>query len=148
MMGEMWKDKLGLSKDQASKLKTTMKSFWEGQRSLHKQMHENMKKLEAQITLKYKDSDIQATLDDLAANHKAMQDQHEKLIADLKSFLNPTQRGKLLLGMMKHMQGHHEMMHGGHEGFHKGGFGDDHSAGADMKDSLNDEQTESSEEAE
>lgn len=141
MMGEGWQEKLGLSSDQADKLKAAMKAKKEAEKPLQKQLAEDLKKLGAEITLKYKDSDIQATLDDMTTARKAMQAAHENFISSLNSFLTPTQRAKMLLSMMKRMgqggRGHeswgeHE---GHHAGFERGGHGDGHFAGAsDLKD--------------
>lgn len=142
MTADKWKEKLGLSADQAEKLKAAMKAYRDEAQSSRKQLREEMKKLESQITLKYKDSDIQATLDNLKKIHTSMQEQHEKLVSNLNSFLTPTQRGKLLLHMMKHMHGH-EMMWS-HEGHGHG----DHGGPSNMKASPKDEGPKSEEEAE
>jgi Spy/CpxP family protein refolding chaperone len=97
---------LGLSDDQATKLKavfeaekTALKPLWDKQK-------ETLKKLHGQVEAKASDDEIKATLADLKAGHKAMMDQREQFQSQKADILTPTQQAKMLLREMKHM--HHK----------------------------------------
>lgn len=103
-MMEKMKDKLGLSDDQAAKLKDAMKAHGDAMKPLHDAMHDGMKKLGEQLKSTADDKDISASLDALKAARASVQAEQDKLDATLKAFLTPTQRAKLLMGMMMHMR--------------------------------------------
>ena len=116
-MGARMKEKLGLTDDQAGKLKDAMKAHGEAAKPLHRKMRDTMAKLQDQLQDKASDGDIKATLDSLKGTRQAMSAEDEKLHSSLASFLTPTQQAKMLMGMMKHM--HEKMM--GHGGPGRGG---------------------------
>ena len=107
---EKMKEKLGLSDEQAEKFKASFKAMREAAKPLREKMKGTMEKLRDQVKNKASDSEIQATLDELRANEKAMQDAHQKARDDSASYLTPTQRAKMALFMMRRM----------HEGAGKG----------------------------
>ena len=103
---DKWEKNLGLTDDQSAKLKSlkdaqkaALKPLWDKQKELKK-------KLEGQVKAKAGDSDIQATLDEMTANHKAMMDQMEQFRSQKDAILTPTQRAKMMIGKMKHR--HHD----------------------------------------
>jgi len=100
--GKMQK-KLGLTDDQVTKLNTVMQAEKDAMKPLWDKQKDLMKKLDAQVKAKAADADIQATLDDMKANHKAMQDQGEQFRTQKAGILTPTQQAKMMLGRMKHM---------------------------------------------
>jgi Spy/CpxP family protein refolding chaperone len=113
--GGMWKQKLGLSDDQAAKLESAMKAHRAVMQPLREQQRVTLKTLGEQIKSNAGDSAVQATLDQLKALEKSVQVESEKFHQTLASFLTPTQQGKMLVGMMMHM-GHHPPM--GAQGMH------------------------------
>ena len=104
-MEKMMKERLGLSDDQAAKLK----SAWEAEKAavkpLRKQAKESRRKLEEQVRGLASDKDIQATLDQLDADRKAMMDAHQKVEATVASVLKPYQRAKMRLMMARRKGG-------------------------------------------
>jgi Spy/CpxP family protein refolding chaperone len=101
--GKMLKERLGLSDDQADKLKAA----WDAQKAAMKPLREAAKegrrKLEEQVRGLASDKEIQATLDALDANRKAMLAERQKVEATLASVLKPSQRAKLRLMMARRM---------------------------------------------
>lgn len=128
-MAERAKQRLGLSDDQAAKLKDAMKAHHDAMKPLWDKLKGDMKKLHEQVNSKASDSDVQASLDSLKADHKAVADEEGKL-QDSLSFLTPTQRAKLLFGAM-HMR--RERMMGG-KGRRGPKDGDEEKKGDDDKD--------------
>ena len=104
MSPEKLKDNLGLSDEQLAKLEAARKAHAEAVKPLREQMKAGMEKLRGQVKNKAADADIQATMDELSQGRKSMQQAREKFQEDLKSFLNPTQRAKMLLHAMKAMR--------------------------------------------
>jgi Spy/CpxP family protein refolding chaperone len=108
---------LGLTDDQVTKLQTITDSEQEAMKTSMDKNKELMTKLENQVKSKANDTDLQATLDDIRASHKATSDQMEQFRSQKDAILTPTQQAKLLINHMKHMRG--MMMHGmkpDHEG--------------------------------
>jgi Spy/CpxP family protein refolding chaperone len=138
---EMLKEKLSLSDDQASKLK----SAWEAEKAavkpLFKEAKENHRRLEEQVRGLASDKEIQVTLDQMDAVRKAMTAEHQKLEATLASVLKPYQRAKLHLLMAEHMKKHGGMGgHGRGEGERWGGHdGHDGHEGRGDRDEDGDE---------
>ena len=135
MMGGGWidkaKEKLGLTDDQASKLKDLFKSQMEANKPLRDQMKIDMDTLQQKVDLKASDADVKKLLDKLDGEQKEMQTAHEKMKDQLRSILSPTQQAKMVLGMrkmgmgmMEHWKGHHGWKKEGKDGGPKGGDGD------------------------
>ena len=125
------KKKLGLTDDQASKLKDLFKSQMESNKPLRDQMKIDMDTLQQKIDTKASDADIKKLLDKLDAEQKEMQTSHEKMKDQLRSILSPTQQAKLVLvmrkrgmGMMEHWTGRHGWKKDGKAGGTKEGDGD------------------------
>jgi len=112
MMGEKMKEKLGLTDDQAAKLKDAMKAHGEAMKPLHEKMHGLLKKLHEQVEEKASDADLKATLDELKAQRKTVMAEEETFHGTLAGFLTPTQQAKMVLGMMHRMHERMERMHG------------------------------------
>jgi Spy/CpxP family protein refolding chaperone len=126
-MSDKMKERLGLTDDQAAKLKDAMKAHGDAMKPIGQQMKDGIKKLADQIKNKASDADIQASLDALKASRKAMADEQEKFHDALASFLTPTQRAKMLVGAAMKM--HRERGEHGPKGPHRGADdkgGDDH----------------------
>ena len=109
-MAEMMKKRLELTDEQAAKFGAAMKAHGEAMKPLWGQVKEAMKKLGGQLKAKAPDAEIQASLDSLKAARKAIADEEEKFRDSLASFLTPTQRAKMLMGMI-HMR-RERMEHG------------------------------------
>ena len=111
------KAKLGLSDDQAAKLKALRASSKEAFKPVMEKDRGLMAKLNDQVVNKAADSDIEATLKDLKANRNAMKEQMEKMQDQKDAILTPMQRAKMLLArhaMMKHGREKHEGMNHDH----------------------------------
>jgi Spy/CpxP family protein refolding chaperone len=126
-MAEHMKKHLGLTDEQAAKFKDAMKAHGEAMKPLWQSAKDAMKKLAEQLKSKAPDADIQTSLDGLKAAHKAIAAEEEKFRDGLASFLTPTQRAKMAVGMAKRMQER------GPRGKHgpKGGDKDDDEKGGD-----------------
>lgn len=106
MTAEQWKEKLGITDEQAEKLKAAKNAKHEALKPLWEQSIESLKELRSHVENKASDEQIQVTLDKLTGVHKAIQTENEKFKSDTASFLTPTQRAKLLLVMAhKHHAG-------------------------------------------
>lgn len=116
MAGKM-KEKLGLTDDQAAKLRDARKAHQEAMKPLMKALHDGFEKLESQLKSKAADQDIQATLDSLKSTRQSMASEQEKFHAALASFLTPTQQAKMVVTMGRRMHEMHERMeHRGKKG--------------------------------
>lgn len=120
-MAAKMKEKLGLSDDQAAKLKDAFKAHGDAMKPLGKQMKELLEKLHKQVEDKASDGDLKATLDALKASRKSMADAQESFHATLAGFLTPTQQAKFVLGAAAQMR-HRMGGRGGRGG--RGGHGD------------------------
>ncbi|MFI5350583.1 MAG: Spy/CpxP family protein refolding chaperone [Elusimicrobiota bacterium] len=126
-MADRMKEKLGLTDEQAGKLKDAMKTHGDAMKPIGQQMKDGFKKLGEQIKSKASDADIQASLDSLKTARKAMAEEQEKFHDALAAFLTPTQRAKMLIGAEMRMRREHGK--GGPKGPRRGGDdkdGDDH----------------------
>ena len=101
---KMMKERLGLSDDQAAKLKAAFEAEKAATKTLREQAKETSRKLEEEVRGLASDKDIQATLDQLDAGRKAMQAEHQKLEGSLAAVLKPYQRAKMRLLMMARMK--------------------------------------------
>ena len=99
---KMMKEHLGLSDDQAAKLKAAWKAEKDAVKPLHEQSKEAERKLEEEVRGLASDKEISATLDQLDAGRKAMAAEHQKLESSLASILKPYQRAKMRLFMKEH----------------------------------------------
>jgi len=120
----MMKEKLGLTDDQAAKLKDLFKGQMEANKPLRDQMKIDVDTLQQKVDMKASDGDIKKLLDKLDGEQKQMQASHEKMKDQLRSILTPTQQAKMVLGMRKMGMG---MMNKwkGHHGKKDGKGGDD-----------------------
>jgi Spy/CpxP family protein refolding chaperone len=118
---KMMKERLGLTDDQAAKLKAAFEAEKTAVKGLREQSKEAARKLEEEVRDLSSDKDIQATLDQLDANRKAVAAEHQKMESSVASILKPYQRAKMRLMMRE------RMMHQGRweRGEHKGREGRD-----------------------
>jgi Spy/CpxP family protein refolding chaperone len=114
----MMKERLGLTDDQAAKLKAAFEAMKTATKTLREQSKETSRKLEEQVRDLSSDKDIQATLDQLDANRKAMAAERQKMESAAASILKPYQRAKMRLMMGNRMK------HRGHEGRQRGEGGE------------------------
>lgn len=138
-MGGGWmmdraKKNLGLTDDQASKMKDLFKSQMEANKPLRDQMKIDMDTLQQKVDLKASDADIKKLLDKLDGEQKEMQASRDKMKDQMREILTPTQQAKMVLGMRRMGMGR---MHGwkghGHPGWNKDGKkdGKDGNSGGD-----------------
>lgn len=99
------KDALGLADDQVTQLQAALRARRDAIKPLRDDLRKDLKTLRDQIRDKAGDRDVQATLDQLTRDRKALQDAvqaaNDKFTADTP-FLTPTQRGKIVLWTIKH----------------------------------------------
>ncbi|HEX4048229.1 MAG TPA: periplasmic heavy metal sensor [Elusimicrobiota bacterium] len=113
---EMLKDRLGLTDDQAAKLKAAWEAQKKAVKDLRQQSREETRKLEGEVRDLASNKDIQETLDQLDANRKSMADERQKLEAASASILKPYQRAKLRLLLARRMKHRGHWGRGGAEG--------------------------------
>ena len=99
------KKNLGLSDDQVAKLQAAWEAEALAVKPLREKEREATDKLEEQVRDLASDKDIQATLDQLDAGHKAMAAEHQKLEGTLAATLKPYQRAKMRLFMKRRGHG-------------------------------------------
>ncbi|HVO32320.1 MAG TPA: Spy/CpxP family protein refolding chaperone [Elusimicrobiota bacterium] len=109
--GKLQKE-LGLTKDQAAKFQALKESFKSAMKPLNDKRRDLMTKLKSQVDAKAPDADLQSTLNDLDANHKAVMDQMMQMKTQMQSLLTPTQRAKMLVARKNHRR-HHGSRHNG-----------------------------------
>jgi Spy/CpxP family protein refolding chaperone len=122
-MEKMLKERLGITDDQAAKLKAAREAEKAAVKPLREQAKEARRKLEEQVRGLASDKEIQATLDQLDAGRKAMMAEHQKLESAVAAALKPYQRAKLRLLMAEHMK-RHGRWGGRSEDEHERGHGD------------------------
>lgn len=93
--------RLGLTEDQAKKMKEFQKTKREAVAPLRKKLKEEMSSLRELVRDEAGDKEIQASLTRLAEARKALQAENEKFIKNLETVLTPSQRAKVLLAMGK-----------------------------------------------
>ncbi len=123
------KEKLGLTNDQAAKLKDVFKSQMEANKPLRDQMKIDVDTLQQKVDAKASDADIKKLLDKLETDNKQMQAGREKMKDQLRAILTPTQQAKMVLGMrkmgmMERWKDHHGWKKDGKDGAAKGGDDD------------------------
>ncbi len=110
-----WKAKLGLTADQEAKWDAAVKNREEAAKPLHETQKKAMETLRSQLDSKAGDSAIQATLDQIKQNEKAMEGVRESFRSEIDTFLTPTQKAKMVTEMGDRMKEHR-----GKWGDHKG----------------------------
>ncbi|MFI5345647.1 MAG: Spy/CpxP family protein refolding chaperone [Elusimicrobiota bacterium] len=114
------KERLGLSDEQADKVKTAFESEKAAVKPLREARKAAARKLEQQVRDLASEKDIQATLDGMDANRKAMAAERQKLQGSLAGVLKPSQRAKMRLFMASRRT--HRRSHGRHGGKSFGGW--------------------------
>jgi len=99
---ERMREKLGISEEQAAKLKAARRAKRDASEASRTEMKAAMRKLSDQLEDKASDKDIAATLDKIASARKAQRAEMEKFEAGISAILTPTQRAKMLVAMKKH----------------------------------------------
>jgi Spy/CpxP family protein refolding chaperone len=103
---EHLKDKLGLTDDQAAKLKEAFKKQMEANKPLRDQEKIDMDTLQQKVDTKASDSDIKDALDKLSADHKSMQTAQDNSMDKIREILTPIQQAKWVLTMRHSMMDH------------------------------------------
>ncbi len=98
---EHMKDKLGLTDDQAAKIKEAFMKQKEAIKPLRDQEKIDMDTLQQKVDSKASDADIKALLDKLKADHKLVMDTQERSMDKIRTILNPTQQAQMVLMMMR-----------------------------------------------
>jgi len=103
---EHLKDKLGLTDDQAAKLKETFKKQMEANKPLRDQEKIDIDTLQQKVDTKASDSDIKDALDKLSADRKSMQAAQDNSMDKIRGILTPIQQAKWVLTMRRGMMDH------------------------------------------
>jgi len=99
---EKMKDKLGLTDDQVTKLKTLFESQKDANKALRDQMKIDLDTLQQKVDSKASDGDLKKALDALSTDKKAMDANRQKMEDQARQILTPSQQAKMVLGMMEH----------------------------------------------
>ncbi len=94
---EMLKSRLGLSKDQVSRLDALMKEGKESRRLLADKVKEDKAALAVLVDQKASDSELKSSLSKLESDQDALRDQMEKDRQSMKEVLTPLQQAKFIL---------------------------------------------------
>lgn len=127
-MQEHMKKRLGLSDDQAAKMKTIFEDSRKASEPLKHDLKVSLEKLRWQVDAKAGDKDLEATLAQVDKDRKALSSQREKAIERLNKELPAEARAKLALAKFEGMRRRMMLMrrggHGmGHDGWGKRGHG-------------------------
>jgi hypothetical protein len=95
---------LDLSSDQLDKLKVISEDAQAKNREHRKAMMALIKTLDAQVQAKATDGDLQATLDKIKAEHKAMQADRDAVMDQRENVLNVHQSAKFVLALRDKMR--------------------------------------------
>lgn len=112
---EHLKDKLGLTDDQATKLKEAFRKQEEANKPLCDQEKIDIDTLQQKVDQKAPDSDLKSLLDKLEKDHKQMQEVKQNSMDKIRMILDPTQQAKWVLSMRRG-----PMSQGGWDGKKKG----------------------------
>ena len=104
-MRAKFKEKLGLTDEQESKLKALRRAHREASESAKNDLQAAMRKLGDQLEDKASEKDLSATLDKIKAGRRALRDAQDKFEADAAAVLTPTQRAKMVVAMGRMMKG-------------------------------------------
>ena len=146
--GGGWKERFGLSDEQAAKLKAARRANRDALTPLRDKMEDELDKLRGLVKEGKDEKAIAASLESVKSLHKAVRAEEERFHAALASALSPLQQAKMLLAMMRHMPPpgmgpggwggrHGPRMHGrgghgeGSEKMERGGRDDEEEAGKD-----------------
>lgn len=102
---ERVKEALGLSDEQARKLKTLRRAHRDAAAELRGALAAAMRKLGDQLADKASDKELAATLDSIASSRAALARERARFESALGSVLTPTQRARLLAGRMRMARG-------------------------------------------
>lgn len=105
--GDMKKE-LGLTDDQVSKLKAIRESQKAAIKPLRDKQQELNQKLQGQVKNKASEADIQATLNEIRSNRKAMTDQIQQFHQQKEAILTPTQQAQIAVKMQNRMEHRHD----------------------------------------
>ncbi len=95
-----WKKKLGLTDEQAQKLRTAMQSKHTATENLIQQRRQTVDQLRGELQSNAADPMIQATLAQLRGIQKSMQSVQDQFHDSLAGLLTPKQEAQLLLGLL------------------------------------------------
>jgi Spy/CpxP family protein refolding chaperone len=123
--GGRMKEELGLTDDQAKKMKEAHEADEKAMKPLMEKLKLDIDSLRLLVDKKAGDSDLKASLDTLKADHKAVEEQRGKQMEAMGAMLTPMQEAKMAVSMADRMMkggmmGEHEGMGGHHDGDDKG----------------------------
>ncbi len=103
MMGERMKERLGLTDEQAAKLKELRGSNKKEMRALQDKVQDETTAIKRKLRDGAGDDVLKPLLDKLAADHEALQAKRKANMDKMRAILTPTQQAKFLVGMMGRM---------------------------------------------
>jgi Spy/CpxP family protein refolding chaperone len=125
---ERMKKELGLTDDQADKMKAAGKAQMEAMKPLMEKRKLDIDSLRVLVDKKAADKDLTAAIEGIKADQKAVEEQWKKHREAMAALLTPMQQAKsvLMMGEMgEHMMGAWKGGMMGKGGWHKGGHDDD-----------------------
>ena len=98
-LGQQWKEKLGFTGGQSEKYAAAEKRKEDALRPLRRNLREALQELGNLLSANAPDKAVLAALDAFTHARNAVADANMRFDDDLASFLTPTQRAKMLVGM-------------------------------------------------
>jgi Spy/CpxP family protein refolding chaperone len=98
-LAQQWKEKLGFTDGQSQKYSAAEKRREDALRPLRANLREALQKVGGLVAASAGDNDVAAALDELFRAQDAVAEANKKFDADLASFLSPTQRAKMIVGV-------------------------------------------------
>lgn len=119
MMSQM-KDDLGLTDDQAAKMKAIHKENHEATKALRNKVDADLANLKVLVDKKASDTELSALIATLKSDHEALQAAEKKHRDAMQQILTPLQQAKMVIQMGEHRHGKGGMggMMMGGEGMH------------------------------
>lgn len=96
-VGQLWKEKLGLSVGQARKFSALENEKAARLKPLRVLLRDGMVRLQNQLAENAPENDVQDALQQVLQIHRAIAERNERFEAGLASFLSPSQRARLLV---------------------------------------------------
>lgn len=95
--GRQWKEKLGLSEDQARRFTELENEKAVRLKPLRELLRSEMVKLQAQVSDNASEREVEDTLEQVLQIHRAIAERTEQVEAGFAGFLSPSQRARLLV---------------------------------------------------
>jgi Spy/CpxP family protein refolding chaperone len=110
---DFWRKKLGLNKDQSSKVDNLLKKQMGDLNRLHQQMWKDRETLQAKFKATVSDDEIEKLLNSLSQDRKDFMTTMDQFDNQIRSILTPRQRAQIMLGLDQDVWTKPQKGHGG-----------------------------------